>query len=571
MLPATISNGDTIKSLEGDFTLKSDSIKALQDVFIAALTPLISLVQNISDFVQKSMEANIDSQLENETEAARGKVEVDAEGAKVDSGFNPLAIAGIGLLAGVLVMFKDKIQGVVNTLKFPSIIKGLSTVLKIFTLGFVNLTAKFQQMKLMAGLGKGGPVFGFISRLGQITTKVGKLFSFLKPIGNALGKLFIPITVVYGIIDAVQGFIKGYQDGGFIDGILTAIGSVLGGLIGMPLDFLKNILAFVAEKLGFDQVAEAMKDFSFNELIENVFGGIVDFFKAIPGFIKKIAQNFLRAIPGGDFLADKLFGKDSDTEIEKREKVQSEAQSDIDDADKKLANIQAREDVLMKDGGMKGFDPQFAKAKSRAEKQKLAAEDKMSKAAQESLALKEQSAGKDIGTQIAAGKITNIDEYEQAVGTKLTEKEKSFAMSKIGSARDLVADKESADFSQDLADDVLGTTSRKRGQDEFNIDTAKTMAGMDPNAPGTFDMTMKEGKIESIADKKVQPTGSLAEGGPPPIIVGGSSSGGNDNSQTSNDNRSFNNSTTHNYGGGSDSASNSEESLARNTSYAANI
>ena len=44
---------------------------------------------------------------------------------------------------------------------------------------------------------------------------------------------------------------------------------------------MKNIFAFILEKLGFEQVAEAMKEFSFKEMILNVFGGIADFFKSI--------------------------------------------------------------------------------------------------------------------------------------------------------------------------------------------------------------------------------------------------------------------------------------------------
>ena len=157
-------------------------------------------------------------------------------------------------------------------------------------------------LKTQAAFGKGGSLGKFFLSTGNFVDRVksfltpvknvvggikkimeplkslgGGLGSLLKPLMPLLKTIFLPITIIMAIIDGVRGFIEGYKDQGFIDGLLTGLGNILGGIIGAPLDLLKNLAAFILEKLGFEAVAETLKDFSFKDMIKNAFGGIANF------------------------------------------------------------------------------------------------------------------------------------------------------------------------------------------------------------------------------------------------------------------------------------------------------
>ena len=295
MLPTPVINANEPLMVD----IEKGSINEIKNIFISALTPLITAVKTLKNEVVEAFAPDPEERtdrgkdLQNIEGLSEGKdkPEFDTKGGGFGLGaFKAVIVGALGLLA---LKFKEELQTLINTIKFPQILAGLAAVAKVFTLGFVDIMGKIKKLKLIAGLGGAGPVSRFLTTFGKFTTRVAKLgntlmstFSFLKPVLGIFSKLALPLTVIFSLIDAVKGFIEGYKDGGIIDGVLTAIGSVLGGLVGLPLDFVKNIFAFILEKLGFDQVAEAMKDFSFKDMIKNVFGGIVDFFAAIPRFVE---------------------------------------------------------------------------------------------------------------------------------------------------------------------------------------------------------------------------------------------------------------------------------------------
>jgi hypothetical protein len=87
----------------------------------------------------------------------------------------------------------------------------------------------------------------------------------------------------------------------------------------MPLDLLKKGISFIFEKLGFENVSEALDNFSFQDLIGNIVEGLVDFVKSIFGSIKKIINKAAKFIPGFDGFEM--------TEAEKQAQVQEEVMS----------------------------------------------------------------------------------------------------------------------------------------------------------------------------------------------------------------------------------------------------
>ena len=96
------------------------------------------------------------------------------------------------------------------------------------------------------------------------------------------------IALVKSAVDGIKGAISGAAEeegtaNKFIGGITGAIKGILIGLVGMPLDLLKDLVGWIAGKLGFENAAEALGNFSFSGLIDNIietirafFGGVVD-------------------------------------------------------------------------------------------------------------------------------------------------------------------------------------------------------------------------------------------------------------------------------------------------------
>ncbi len=102
------------------------------------------------------------------------------------------------------------------------------------------------------------------------------LFKF----GRIFGRMFYPLTILMGVIDGVKGFIDGFANtegnmfSKIIGGLIGGTKGIINGLIMMPLDMLKNGVAWILSKFGFEGMAEGLKSFSFQE----VFSKFVDMF-----------------------------------------------------------------------------------------------------------------------------------------------------------------------------------------------------------------------------------------------------------------------------------------------------
>jgi hypothetical protein len=296
-----------------------------------------------------------------------------------------------------------------------------------------------------------------------------------------------------------------------------------------------------------------MKDFSFKDMIKNVFGGIVDFFKAIPRFVEK----GLRALgKAGNFIADKIFGKDKDNEIAKREEIQKDAQEVIDKEKGRQQTLDTIEEGVDKSeragtGRQSRKKRQIQQKRAASQRRQIAAEDKQSKAAQENLALKtggpkgeENLTKREFYAKLGAGEIKSVEDAEFALGRPLTEKEGEFLKSKIDSERNVKDDLANLEFAEDLEAEVLEKPrrrGRRRGrEDEFATDVARAKMGVDLDAPGTTQVKMVEGKV--VEGK------TLDEVGDPKAQFGVNAP--QDNSQTDNSQTTNNNNVTNNHYGG---------------------
>lgn len=152
------------------------------------------------------------------------------------------------------------------------------------------------------------------SKFGKIAKALGGTFSKMFVLFKSIGRFIaFPITVIVTIVDAVKGFFSGfkkYGERGFVaglfGGIMGAIKGVFNGLISLPLDLLKGAVGWIAGKLGFENVENALAGFSFKGFFSGIFDWLTNFLLDLPGKIIDGLTSGISAI--GDFFSGIDFG-----------------------------------------------------------------------------------------------------------------------------------------------------------------------------------------------------------------------------------------------------------------------
>jgi hypothetical protein len=170
---------------------------------------------------------------------------------------------------------------------FASTIKGLfssrgpSRLPRVITMigdALNTLIEPFREaLKTIRGLaGRGGSPGRIATIFGQIAGWLGDLGRQIGRIASVVGKIFAPIAIVITVFDTIKGAIAGFAEGGILGGLMGAIDGFFTSLITVPLDLVKNLVAWVAGKFGFDETAAALREFSFTELFRQMLGSIFD-------------------------------------------------------------------------------------------------------------------------------------------------------------------------------------------------------------------------------------------------------------------------------------------------------
>tara|TARA_S200002703_G_scaffold160092_1_gene176948 strand:+ start:2559 stop:4190 length:1632 start_codon:yes stop_codon:yes gene_type:complete len=173
----------------------------------------------------------------------------------------------------------------------------------------------------------GGP--GILGALGNVFQSIpgfkiiSRLFSGgLRGITKLFGKLFWPITMITGIISFVTGFMEGYEEGGLQEGITQGFEKLIENLIDVPLNFLKDTVAFIAGLLGFEEFEKQLNDMGEID-ISSMVRPIVEWFASIPEKIKELMISVADSLPnimgydvGGKLLDLLGIEKEESTEAE---------------------------------------------------------------------------------------------------------------------------------------------------------------------------------------------------------------------------------------------------------------
>jgi hypothetical protein len=131
-------------------------------------------------------------------------------------------------------------------------------------------------------------------------------------------------AALVGLAMGVMGFVEDFQseEGTFMDKLIAGLGGFVKGfmkLITVPLDLLKEAIAWVAGALGFDDFETMLDGFSFTD----GFGEIVD---AVVGFVQSVKDSIADTVKGAINSLGGMFGLDPVFE-DKPEPVTVPAQS----------------------------------------------------------------------------------------------------------------------------------------------------------------------------------------------------------------------------------------------------
>jgi len=154
---------------------------------------------------------------------------------------------------------------------------------------------------LKTGQTVGGTVMKFFQPLVKSFMGVVKLMgTFARGLGVFLGRIFYPITLVIETVRGVMNFIDGFQQEqdaeggllgifrGLIGGMREALAGLFENLIGMPLDLLKDLVAWGLKQIGFEETAALLKEFSFKDIIGDIirwpYNKLLEIFDAIRNF-----------------------------------------------------------------------------------------------------------------------------------------------------------------------------------------------------------------------------------------------------------------------------------------------
>src|SRR6056300_107088 len=187
-----------------------------------------------------------------------------------------------------------KVRGFVTAVRENKILAG---VVKTVRGAFATISATLR------------PVFNSIKALFTGAKGIfSKILAPLKTLGKFIGRLFLPITLILGVIDGVKGFMKEFgETGSILDGIRGAVVGIVDGFIGGLVRLVGSAVEYIFSFLGLDNLGKAINE-KINALMDNflkAIGGITDLIMGLFSFDGERIMKGLGAIfsgVGGFFL-----------------------------------------------------------------------------------------------------------------------------------------------------------------------------------------------------------------------------------------------------------------------------
>ena len=136
-------------------------------------------------------------------------------------------------------------------------------------------------------LGKLGSMFKSFMGLFSKIPGIGKIMGFIKGAAKFLGRIFVPVTVIMALWEAVSGFMDGFKstEGNFFQKMMGGIGGALKSLLDFFVfgiaEMVQDAIIWLLELFGFDGAATAVGDFNLVGFIKEKVFAVIDWFMLI--------------------------------------------------------------------------------------------------------------------------------------------------------------------------------------------------------------------------------------------------------------------------------------------------
>jgi hypothetical protein len=195
--------------------------------------------------------------------------------------------------AFIRVDIADAFKNFTNSIKnlFPStpdsafskIITSIKDKLNILIEPFKKALTTLEELS-----GRNGSPSRIANFLDTIRKWFGEIGSRISRIAGVVGRIFAPIAVIMTAWETIKGALDGYAENGILGGFQGAIDGFFTSLVTIPLDLIKSMVAWVTDKLGFDETAEAMRSFSFTDLWKQMTGAIFNGIRSAIDWVRGI-------------------------------------------------------------------------------------------------------------------------------------------------------------------------------------------------------------------------------------------------------------------------------------------
>jgi len=289
------------------------------------------------------------------------------------AGFELLKTGFANLSTFITKTIPSKMAGAYS--KLSGLVAGGLMKLKIAFTSMQNFLLKDMPKKLAAAYGgaKGRVMRAVLAlkvafttmRTFMMATMIPAITAFMAPFVVPLALLVVAVAAAIAIFTSIKAGIEDFKQSlaegdSMLEAIVSGVTTALLTLVTLPITLIKNFVAWVAEKLGFEGIAEKLRDFSFVDFMKNIIDNVitkvkdfigslfdVDFgaFFAKIGNIGSIMLSYIKAIASGakaGLLA--LFpGGDSPTEAYDKAFKKSMANTNAVMEEKRVASVKLAE------------------------------------------------------------------------------------------------------------------------------------------------------------------------------------------------------------------------------------
>ena len=234
---------------------------------------------------------------------------------------------------------------------------------------------KGKLMTALTNLGKAFTAMRLFLVGTMIPTITGFMAPFIVPLAILTAAVAAAVAIFVSIKAGIDEFKKSLEEGdSMLVAIIEGVSTALLTLVTLPITLIKNFVAWVAEKLGFEGIAEKLKEFNIVDFIKDgvknlvlkakdfvlglfdidfraVLGKFVDIGKSIGTVLKAIAKGSIAAVkaafPGGESPMEAFKRVYAEVSGGQEGTMPKDAEAAIDDVDTKTdAELKAEAEKL---------------------------------------------------------------------------------------------------------------------------------------------------------------------------------------------------------------------------------